>query len=132
MVTCILMCLQKLCVLFLPLSLKLIHRGSDVRWVQRGLSKPPSWVWRKCSWMCVCKIGPISARTVSIRLQSEIVCSVLAIKFETNPRGLRCSVGATGVVQTSLMGLEKMFVDVCLQNWTNFCPYGLNSTPIST
>ena len=21
---------------------------------------------------------------------------------------------------------------VCLQNWTNFCPYGLNSTPIST
>ena len=23
-------------------------------------------------------------------------------------------------------------VCVCLQNWTNFCPYGLNSTPIST
>ena len=28
--------------------------------------------------------------------------------------------------------LKEMRVCVCLQNWTNFCPYGLNSTPIST
>ena len=26
----------------------------------------------------------------------------------------------------------RVRVCVCLQNWTNFCPYGLNSTPIST
>ncbi len=27
---------------------------------------------------------------------------------------------------------RRACVCVCLQNWTNFCPYGLNSTPIST
>ncbi len=31
-----------------------------------------------------------------------------------------------------LLKETRVCVCVCLQNWTNFCPYGLNSTPIST
>ena len=36
------------------------------------------------------------------------------------------------VIVMFIISTTNLDVSVCLQNWTNFCPYGLNSTPIST
>ena len=49
-----------------------------------------------------------------------------------NGNGVETKVASTTLlVQVSIL-LKETRVCVCLQNWTNFCPYGLNSTPIST
>ena len=57
--------------------------------------------------------------------------------FTTNNINFYCFVslrpGRSRVILISTTNLDACVrVSVCVQNLTNFCPYGLNSTPIST